>query len=77
MLGDKIKYLRKKMGYTQEDLAKILRKKYGLRTDRVMISKWETGPQVMIISLLRTGAVRQLKYLFHILRDEKEKIILS
>ena len=55
MLGDKIKYLRKKMGYTQEDLAKILRKKYGLRTDRVMISKWETGyqaPQMHTITCL-------------------------
>lgn len=45
MLGNKIRTLRKQAGYTQEDLAQLLRSKYGLGTDRVMISKWETGFQ--------------------------------
>lgn len=55
MLGDKIKYCRKEKGYTQEELAKILREKYGLRTDRVMVSKWETGfqePQMHTVTCL-------------------------
>ena len=45
MLSEQIKYFRKKNGYTQDELASILRKKYGLRTDRAMVSKWETGFQ--------------------------------
>lgn len=49
MLGSKIRELRKEAKYTQEDLARLLRNKYGLGTDRAMVSKWETGfqePQV-------------------------------
>ena len=42
----RIKELRKHNGLTQFEMAKLLREKYGLRTDRVMISKWETGFQV-------------------------------
>ncbi len=55
MLSEKIKYCRKENGYTQEKLAKILRNKYGLRTDRAMISKWETGfqePQIHTVTCL-------------------------
>lgn len=55
MLSDKIKYCRKENGYTQEELAKILREKYGLGTDRAMISKWETGfqePQIHTVTCL-------------------------
>ena len=46
MIGERIKYYRKQNGYTQEKLAELLRTKYGLGTDRAMISKWETGFQV-------------------------------
>ncbi|MCM1286281.1 MAG: XRE family transcriptional regulator [Acetobacter sp.] len=42
MLGNRIRNLRKQAGYTQDELAQLLRLKYGLGTDRVMISKWET-----------------------------------
>ena len=55
MLSEQIKYFRKKNNYTQDELANILRKKYGLRTDRAMISKWETGfqtPQMHTITCL-------------------------
>lgn len=55
MLSEKIKYCRKENGYTQEELAKILRDKYGLGTDRAMISKWETGfqePQIHTVTCL-------------------------
>lgn len=45
MLGNKIRELRKEAKYTQEELAQLLRSKYGLGTDRAMISKWETGFQ--------------------------------
>ena len=44
-LGDRIKDLRKKRRLTQSDLMNLLRTKYDLKTDRVMISKWETGFQ--------------------------------
>lgn len=49
-LGNKIKMLRKKHNLTQSELSCELNKKYGLNTDRVMISKWETGYQVPIMS---------------------------
>lgn len=55
MLSEKIKYCRKENGYTQEELARILRNKYGLGTDRAMISKWETGfqePQIHTVTCL-------------------------
>ncbi len=55
MLSDRIKYCRKQNGYTQEELAKLLREKYGLGTDRAMISKWETGfqePQIHTVTCL-------------------------
>lgn len=55
MLSDRIKYCRKQKGYTQEELAKLLREKYGLGTDRAMISKWETGfqePQIHTVTCL-------------------------
>ncbi len=55
MLGERIKYYRKQNGYTQEKLAELLRTKYGLGTDRAMISKWETGfqePQTHTIACL-------------------------
>lgn len=39
--------LRKRCGYhTQDMLAQALRTQYGFKTDRPMISKWETGYQI-------------------------------
>ena len=44
-LGERIKSLRKEKHLTQSALMDILRNEYNLKTDRVMISKWETGFQ--------------------------------
>lgn len=44
-LGDRIKELRKEKGYTQSQFIDILKKEYGLRADRVMLSKWECNKQ--------------------------------
>ena len=54
-LPDQIKRLRIENGLTQEQMAKKLRQDYGLKTDRVMISKWETGfqtPEIYTISCI-------------------------
>lgn len=53
VLGSRIKELRKKAGMSQESLSKELNKLYGLKTDRVMISKWETGFQTPVISTIK------------------------
>lgn len=45
MLGIRLRECRKSCKLTQEEVAQILRNKYNQRTDRVMISKWETGFQ--------------------------------
>ena len=52
-LGDRIKNLRKERHLTQSDLMNILRNKYDMKTDRVMISKWETGFQTPHIDTLK------------------------
>lgn len=44
-LQTRLRELRKRNHLTQSDMAKLLREKYNLKTDRVMISKWETGFQ--------------------------------
>lgn len=49
MVGEKIKDLRKKNNWSQEKLADLLNKEFGLKTDRAMISKWETGYQTPVI----------------------------
>jgi len=49
MLGEKIRKLRKENHWRQDQLADILNKEFGLKTDRVMISKWETGYQVPVL----------------------------
>ena len=40
-LGERIKELRKQNGYTQTEFINILKDKYDLKADRVMLSKWE------------------------------------
>ncbi|MBQ2973005.1 MAG: helix-turn-helix transcriptional regulator [Clostridia bacterium] len=52
MLGEKIKMLRKENKMTQAELSEKLNSRFGLKTDRVMISKWETGFQTPVISTL-------------------------
>ena len=52
MLGEKIKKLRKENKLTQTQLSEKLNSQFGLNTDRVMISKWETGFQTPIVSTL-------------------------
>lgn len=49
MIGEKIKDLRKKNHWSQEKLAELLNTEFGLKTDRAMISKWETGYQTPVI----------------------------
>lgn len=54
-LGERIKSLRKERHLTQSALMDILRNDYHLKTDRVMISKWETGfqtPQADTLKIL-------------------------
>ncbi len=55
-LGDRIKSLRKQKHLTQSGLMNILRNDYNLKTDRVMISKWETGFQTPQTETLKTIA---------------------
>lgn len=46
IIGNRIKESRKRAGYpTQESLALALRTHYGFKTDRPMVSKWESGYQ--------------------------------
>lgn len=52
-LGEKIKELRKKSGYTQNAFIDILRNQYGLKADRVMLSKWECSKQTPHIDTLK------------------------
>ena len=52
MSGDKIKALRKEAKMTQAQLSKKLNEEFGLKTDRVMVSKWETGFQTPVVSTL-------------------------
>ncbi len=52
MSGDKIKALRKEAKMTQSQLSEKLNNEFGLKTDRVMISKWETGFQTPVVSTL-------------------------
>lgn len=54
-LQERIKQLRKENNLNQSEMAALLRKNYKLKTDRVMISKWETGyqtPEIYTISCI-------------------------
>ncbi len=53
--GDRLKRARKDKHITQAMLTDILRNQYNLKTDRVMISKWETGfqkPQADTVAII-------------------------
>lgn len=56
ILGDRIKYLRKQAGLNQIELANALNREYGLKVDRVMVSKWETGFQTPVIATIKNIA---------------------
>lgn len=49
MIGSKIKNLRTNNKWTQSQLAEKLNETFGLKIDRVMISKWENGFQTPVI----------------------------
>ena len=49
MIGSKIKNLRTHNKWTQSQLAEKLNETFGLKIDRVMISKWENGFQTPVI----------------------------
>ncbi len=63
-IGERIRELRKKNGISQTTLANILRTNYGLGTDRVAVSKWETGYQMP-----GTDAVRSVAMYFGVTAD--------
>lgn len=52
MLGNKIKQYRKKKGWTQVQFAELLNQRFGLKTERSMVSKWESGTQQPMIYTL-------------------------
>lgn len=52
VLGDRIRALRKERRLSQDQLSEALNKQFGLKTDRVMISKWETGFQMPIMNTI-------------------------
>ncbi len=49
-LGERLKRLRNSRGLNQTQLSDALNDKFGLKTDRVMISKWETGFQTPVMN---------------------------
>ena len=52
MLGNKIKQYRNKKGWTQAQFAELLNQRFGLKTERSMVSKWESGTQQPMIYTL-------------------------
>lgn len=57
ILGERIKSLRKANSLNQEELSMALNERFGLKTDRVMISKWETGFQTPVINTIKCLAM--------------------
>ena len=52
ILGERLKQLRNEKGLNQTQLSEALNEQFGLKTDRVMISKWETGFQTPMINTI-------------------------
>ena len=52
ILGERLKELRNSRGLNQTQLSNALNEQFGLKTDRVMISKWETGFQTPMINTI-------------------------
>ena len=63
-IGDRIKKLRKQKNINQSILATVMRNSYGLGTDRVAVSKWETG-----FCIPATDALRCLADYFDVSTD--------
>ena len=57
IIGMKIKELRKANGMTQDELAKLLREKYGLKTTRPMVGKWEIGYQTPEMYTIKCSSI--------------------
>ncbi len=55
-IGERIKNLRRQNNINQANLAAVLQSFYGMKTDRVAISKWETGFQLPSIQAVRAIA---------------------
>lgn len=49
-LGNRLRELRNSQGLNQTQLSNALNERFGLKTDRVMISKWETGFQTPVMN---------------------------
>lgn len=75
MSGEKIRALRKQAGMTQTELSERLNSEFGLRTDRVMISKWETDFQTPVVSTLSCIASLFGVSLDYLNGTESERII--
>ena len=52
-LSENLKAARKRMGFTQAQVATMLQTNYNLKVNRVMITKWETGTQTPVVSNLK------------------------
>ena len=52
-IGERIRDIRKQHNINQTQLASVLKEFYGLGTDRVAISKWETGFQLPNVEAIR------------------------
>lgn len=44
-IGARIQQKRKELGISQEDFATLLRQRYGVKTSRSTLAKWESGVQ--------------------------------
>lgn len=55
-IGERIRTIRKQKSISQAQLAKVLKEFYGLGTDRVAVSKWETGFQLPNVEAIRSIA---------------------
>lgn len=54
--GKKLADLRKKNGYTQQELVDAINRKYGTEINRTTISKWENGTQEASMSTVKLFA---------------------
>lgn len=63
-IGSRLKMLRETYGYKQQELCDLMRRKYGMNTNRVTISKWERAEQMP-----ETNALRVLAQIFNVSID--------
>ena len=72
-LGDRIRLLRKQAVYTQKEFIDILKERYNLKADRVMLSKWECSKQSPHIETLKCIADALNVSLDYLLNGVEEK----